>query len=559
MRQSIKAEERELKHIFSDEYVFEIPEYQRPYSWTTEQTSELLDDLLSAADEETLVENASPYFLGSIVLIKDSDSPVSHVVDGQQRLTTLTILLCILRDLSTNDKSKRSLDQRVREEGDPLTGTADRFRLSLRDRDRLFFREKVQGGKGIDELLKQKISQLSDSRKRLHENTAYLSNKLAGLDQAVRDKLAGFMLQRCYLVAVSTSDRESAYRIFSVMNDRGMNLSATDIFKAEIIGEIPANEREGYTERWENTEERLGRDAFLDLFVHLRMIYVRAKAKRSLVHEFKPIIIESGAQEFIDNVIVPYAEDYETITTAKFVEAQDAPKVNRLLIHLNRLDNQDWIPPAMRYLRANSNNGGAMLRFLKSLECLAYKMFVTRAYATVRIQRYGEILKAIESGADLHDPDSILQLSKAEKKDFIEALNGPIYEKTRVRLPILLRLDAVVAEASASYDHSTISIEHVLPQNPKLDSEWLEWFDNEEERDNLTHKLANLVLLSRIKNSQAGNFDFERKKREYFTKKGTSPFALTSQVLQHKEWTPDVLKKRQKKLINALKQEWALS
>jgi len=120
MKQTIEAKEQELKRIFSDGYLFEIPAYQRPYAWTTEQTAELLDDLLTAMDGNVEMEEVSPYFLGSIVLIKDPTRALAEVVDGQQRLTTLTILFCVLRELSDDDGASASLDKYVCERGTSL-------------------------------------------------------------------------------------------------------------------------------------------------------------------------------------------------------------------------------------------------------------------------------------------------------------------------------------------------------------------------------------------------------------------------------------------------------
>ncbi len=94
MTHTLAAKEQSLAKTFSDEYVFTIPGYQRPYSWGKEQAQELLDDLFGAlvAAPVQLAE-AAPYFLGSIVLIKGDVSAEATVVDGQQRLTTLTLLL----------------------------------------------------------------------------------------------------------------------------------------------------------------------------------------------------------------------------------------------------------------------------------------------------------------------------------------------------------------------------------------------------------------------------------------------------------------------------------
>ena len=103
-----------------------------------------------------------------------------------------------------------------------------------------------------------------------------------------------------------------------------------------------------------------------------------------------------------------------------------------------------------------------------------------------------------------------------------------------------------------------MTVEHVLPQNPVDNSEWRAWF-SEAERQEWTHRLSNLVLLTRRKNSQAGNFSFAYKKQSYFTMPDeVSPFALTSQVLAEPEWTPELLERRQRMLLAKLIELWRL-
>ena len=96
--QSIEASEKQVADVLSDNYSFTIPPYQRPYAWELEQAIELLDDLLDAMDPSS--ESDGLYFLGSIVLVKTPGESEARVVDGQQRLTTLTILFSVLRDLT---------------------------------------------------------------------------------------------------------------------------------------------------------------------------------------------------------------------------------------------------------------------------------------------------------------------------------------------------------------------------------------------------------------------------------------------------------------------------
>ena len=124
--------------------------------------------------------------------------------------------------------------------------------------------------------------------------------------------------------------------------------------------------------------------------------------------------------------------------------------------------------------------------------------------------------------------------------------------------PLLLRLDSLLAEAGATYDRKVLSVEHVLLQTPEEGSVWLDWFPDPEQREMWTHRLANLVLLSRRKNAQAQNFDFERKKNEYFQRNGVAAFAITSQVLNKQHWTPDALAERQQELTGRLADEWRL-
>ena len=541
MPETIKASEQNLDKVFCDDYLFEIPFYQRPYAWSTEEVGELLDDLLFAMDKDA----EAPYFLGSIVLIK-GDDPDSKVVDGQQRLTTLTMLLCALRELADDERLKVALDERIRQRSDPLAGTQEVVRLRIRPRDQEFFHDNVQDDGGVIAMIENNPPRITDSQERVFENAKFLIGKLAELDQAQRRQLAEFIIRSCYLVTVSTTDMSSAYRIFSVMNDRGLALEPTDILKAEIVGEIKTAQQQEYSDKWENIEQELGRDRFGDLFGHIRMIFAKAKARRNLQDEFREVVLKDGAgTDFIDSILDPYADAYERTLGISSEHPADAGKFGAYLGHLRRLDNRDWIPPAMAFFHSNPHSLEQISRFIKDLERLAYCLFITRANINERISRYAAVLQAIERGGDdIWREDSPLQLNDDEKNAIVRILDGPVYMLPRVPLPLLLRLDGLLADAGARYDHSVISIEHVLPQNPREGSQWCQWFPDDEERAYWTHRLANLALLSHRKNAAASNWDFETKKSRYFTRNSVSPFALTSQVLAAPEWTPEVLAER---------------
>ena len=554
MPETIKASEQNLDKVFCDDYLFEIPFYQRPYAWTTEEVGELLDDLLFAMDKDA----EAPYFLGSIVLIK-GDSPDSKVIDGQQRLTTLTMLLCTMRELAENREVREALDGRIRQKRDVLAGIQEVVRLRLRQRDQDFFHANVQNDGGVPTMIESTVPQSTDSQERIYENAKFLHGKLKELGQERLTRLAKFVIQSCYLVTVSTTDTSSAYRIFSVMNDRGLALEPTDILKAEIVGEIETSRQQEYSDKWENIEQELGRDRFGELFAHVRMVFAKAKARRNLQDEFQEFVLkEYTGAAFIDRTLEPYADAYERVLGISDEYPADAGKFGTYLGHLRRLDNRDWIPPAMAFFHRNPNNPEQIASFVKDLERLAYGLFIRRANINERISRYAMVLQAIERGDPLRQDGSPLQLGLDEKAAILRTLDGPVYRLPRVPQPLLLRLDGLVAGTEASYNRPVISIEHVLPQNPPGNSQWRKWFPDDEERELWTHRLANLVLLSLRKNFRASNLDFKRKKDEYFKRGNVTPFALTTQVLGKSEWTPAILERRQNDLVGRLKKEWRL-
>ena len=559
MTETINATELPLLNIFDDRYRFSIPDYQRPYSWTTEQVSELLDDLMYATRGSNETSETPPYFLGSIVIIKSDSSPTAYVVDGQQRITTLTILFCVLRELTTPLHLRDTRDTYVRETSNPDAGIEGKYRLSVRDRDNQFFQNNIQQRDRLGEFVEQPHSDLPDSQQRMAENAKYLWVELSKFSEEERDVLMRFLVQRCYLVVVSTANQDSAYRIFSVLNDRGLDLSPTDILKAQIIGKIKdKNAHSEYTKTWEDIEEELGRDGFRNLFAHIRMIYLKDKARESLNKEFQAGVLKNRDRKtFIDDVLTPYADAYERVVLHS---SNHENTVDSYLTHLGRLDNSDWIPPAMEFFKLYSHDRDLAERFVRDLERLAYGMFIRRTRINERIRRYADVLRAIEKGQDLFE-GLPLQLSDEEVEDILGALDGSIYSMLRVRMPLMLRIDSALAQragAGVTFQHKIISIEHVLPQNPPSQSMWLEWFSDEAQRDYWTHRLANLVLLSRRKNAQANNREFADKKSTYFMTGGVSPFTITTQVIAEDEWTPAVLERRQRDLLDILKAEWRL-
>ena len=555
----IEAHERAIKRVFSDDYAFEIPAYQRPYAWEIEQAQELLNDLLDAMDDPNT--SGGVYFLGSIVLIKTPASPQAKVVDGQQRLTTLTILLSVLRDLTEDTERRLDRGTYVHQKANPDTGAAARHRLLLRERDRDFFHDHVQKAGATDALPDPADRQ--GSQRRIVENARHFRQRLEALSASRRDQLVKFIIQNCYLVVVAVPTAEAARRIFTVLNARGLDLTATDILKADLLDRAGPEREDALAKRWEAVELELGREAFVELFGHIRMMHEREKPRSALEAAFPKMVpsFTGDPETFLKETLEPSADAFDILNDTSAVRAAFGLEAQRAVRSLNRIDNKDWVAPALlRLLRREPGDGPAIAQFLIDLERLAYFLFVTRSDVNGRMMRFAGVMDEFQPRENKQkaEPDPGLQLSPEEQSAFRIALDGPLYRKSRVCRPILERLDEALSSGGAEYDHPIVSIEHVLPQTV-TDGEWAELFPEPATREQWVHRLANLVLLTRRINTRASNWEFERKKNEYFlSRDGSSPFHITQQVREQATWTEEVLKIRQTVLLEKLIGLWRL-
>lgn len=566
----ITGKEYPISDIFTSKFEYHIPSYQRPYAWEKEQAETLFDDLLDFYRNQPKDDN---YFLGSIVLIKEDDEnkPLSYVIDGQQRLTSLTIFLSVVASVLNDIDARSEIEGYLSEPGKKFTGLKPQPRLFLRPKERDFFKYYIQEIR-IEELLALKQDSPvfdTEAKKHIRINCQAFKDRLEQNfkpDSEEFENFIQFVLTRCYLISVMTPSQTSAFRVFSVMNSRGLDLLPIDIFKADIIGEIPADLQNAYTLKWEDMENDLTRQGFNELFVHIRMIYAKEKLREELVTNFKKTVIAKiqDSENFIDAVLSPYCKAYNTIRKCDYSSTSDTAKqINDTLRWLNKGFNYDWIPATLKFMLNNGNDSSYLLWFLKKMERLAACLMATGQDVNKRINRYCQILEEMETRKEhnLASPLLSVELNDEEKLAFVEVLDRDIYHMTsRYRNFIIQRLDSFVSDGAATYDEKVFTIEHVLPQTVNANSQWAQLWPEEEKRAFWLHKIANLVPLARKVNSAAQNYDFDEKKEKYFTnsRTGTTSYNLTTQVLSIPVWTEDVVIERQKYLMNVFKKNWEL-
>ena len=260
------------------------------------------------------------------------------------------------------------------------------------------------------------------------------------MSDAKRDELISFVLNKCYLVVVTVPTDTAARRIFTVLNARGLDLTATDILKAELLERAGEPQEKRLSDRWEEIELALDRDHFTELFTHIRMIFQREKPRSALdigFPQFVPPFL-GDPKTFISDTLEPFADAFMSIEDYRTIADSFDTHTARLVESLGRLDNKDWVPPLLLRLKQHADNQDVDVScFTKKLERLAYFLFVTRADVNTRMARYADVLDEIDPRSERTFRSPGLTLEDLELFDLFSALDGQIYLKSRVVKPLL--------------------------------------------------------------------------------------------------------------------------
>jgi len=563
------------------EWWYRVPDYQRPYVWGTDQVTDLLDDVT----EWMYSRPDSEYFLGSIVLQERNDNDITEydLLDGQQRMTTCLMIYAVGRDLTGDNRLEEHCREAVFQQEDPFKGIPERLRIvyDIRDEVKQFINEfiKKPGGTENIESLK-KLQKSSDLSVRNMANAVLQIRSFFTEDDAPNvEEFFKFFGNKVLMIYVSSPDLDDAFRMFMVLNDRGMKLRGSDILKTMNLRDLKENnvdpeEQRRWAKRWEELEGDLGDD--FDVFLsQLRAVLVKDKARLSLLQEFEeniysPRVFDRTTKTYLDRepllrmgldtfeFVDRYYQHYQNLILGNNYHINRSWQLDNLITLLRDASLADfWIPPLLRYYDVFGENH--LLEFVGKIEAKFCGDWVTYQTPTDRIKAMNQITSSI---------DAVIKKTGLEQEDQIrEILDSDIFHFDAARFRQILEDDGIYGRRFARYllfkldilfsSHdtrlqvpSTMSVEHILPQNPDSASRWVKDF-NEEEREIWTHRIGNLVLISRRKNSAQGRRDFADKKEKYF-KNNVEVFPNSVRVMQKEKWNFDILAKHQDEVVNML-------
>ncbi|WP_261116908.1 DUF262 domain-containing protein [Streptococcus mitis] len=536
---------------------FAIPEYQRPYAWTTDQIQTLFDDLVEYTSGE---EKDSTYFLGTIVAY-ENDENEQEIIDGQQRITSLFLLLRALysklSSMSETLQSKNFMRQieAAMWEQDELTAEVDFEKVLIVSRvvgeeeNNIFTNILVTG-----ETEKGRKDTYSENYKLFVE----LIEDYASKEPELFYWFIQNVLNRAILLPITADSQDTALTIFSTLNDRGLALSDADIFKAKIYNYIDNSQKKDFIEEWKLIDESASNanESIQKLFYYY-MFYLRAKENDR--NTTTPGIRKYYSQNQFEKL---YQSDLLTnlrllvslwtvINNRIVVEGEnwsENKEILKVLDSLSSYPNEFWkYPVVIYYLRYKSSENfeSDFLNFLRNLfAVLSARYVVTPTINAVKRSILNLNASVYQSKTPKFD------FSLVDEEEFKEKVKNAHRNTVRMLLKVLAyqKQDELLPEKW--------EIEHILPQ--KWQTSFFPDNSEREVRDLIEH-IGNKIPFEKKLNIIASNGYFAKKKETY----QKSSITLVQDLSKDKsDWRLDEIRERDiriaDELINLLS-SWGLN
>lgn len=576
LRELLDPQNAKLKYV--------IPKYQREYSWGRQQWEDLYDDILLDTED-------GPHFLGTIIAIsntEDSLEPKLELIDGQQRMTSLSILLCALYKALS----------RITSVDNDFDCMALKFMITFGKNPRLVLQSQ---GKNEDDyvylvdkfVVMSGESQLKQPKywgnRRISQAYKYFSDRIEQQvedddDQITALKDMANRVKNAVLVKIEVPDHASAFTLFESLNNRGMDLSPIDLIKNEMLARADANrdlDIETAYEKWKQVIEFVGQDGnsqerFLRYYYNALNPMKKPATRSTLIRIYEDWMEREGVEELL-NALINAAHVYGLLT--------------------GNLDDDDFGLPllsakALELRHAGGESGYMLLMWLvlnrekfelldDELADIANKLviwFVRRNLtdfpATNAIQRLFSLIIKDLSPSEVKSKSVCQKVHEklfdqgnvASDEQFEGALRGPIYEDNRGMTRFILsslaehdRTDEgwsdLWRKSTAKSNQYYLTIEHILPQAEHMTKEWVESLGGEENakeiRNKYVHTIGNLTLSGF--NSELGTMDFKHKRdrmdkaaRNIGYRNGLS---INRDVVDKDKWGAEEIEKRTDRLV----------
>jgi len=543
-----------FNEIIGNGKIYKVPPYQRDYSWEEDNWEDLWTDILS------IHENNESHYMGSIVLLNHGDS-IYHIIDGQQRFTTLSII-CLavitkIKELSSQEIEKSENTERVELLMKDYLGQKDSVslkyssKLFLNDNNDNFYQRRL-----LNFTKPTNIRKLLDSEKLLWSAYEFFLKKINDLYQTMETggELADFLKNKIgknlLFIQITVEDELNAYTVFETLNSRGVELTSADLLKNYLFSLVAksSSDLEMVKSQWKKIIEIIGLKhfpVFLRHYLNSQMKLINKaylfKAIKKKVHNDSQVfdLLDDLEQSAHTYMALGNPNDEEWGNDKELSESIDALKL------FSVTQQKPLLMVSKKYLDDKN-----FKRLLKAIVSISYRYNVIGRHQTNIMDKiYNKASILVHEKKELVNIYDILTSIKdlyILDDDFKNSFEGKTFNtnnsnhKRQARYTLYKLEGQLHGGSKYEYQSDAGTIEHILPEN--LTEEWEEYFSEDEHIRNV-YKIGNLSLLEEKKNKQIANYIFTRKKSIYQTSK-----YILSQKIEASEWNISAIKHRQSEL-----------
>mgnify|MGYP006418480891 CR=1 FL=1 len=549
----MKAFETNLLAFLRDPKQFVIPIYQRKYSWTIGECRQLLSDIMRVGKDNDI----NAHFIGSIVYIQEgiynvSAIPMPLVIDGQQRLTTISILIAAFCDHIREKGKVEGIDEEKlrsyyllndKEDGDLF------YKLLLTKSDKETY-YKIVNSKDCSE---------EDSH-RIIDNYKFFREQIE--KNSLQDIHNGF--SKLIIIDVSLDkDRDNPQLIFESLNSTGLELTQADLIRNYILmDQEKKNQEVLYEDYWFPMEKSFGHAEYTDLFDRFMRDYLTIKTGkipniRDVYTEFK-----AYAKKLTDiNELVKNIYEYSKYFVCLALEQEKDSEIKSIFSNINTLKVDVSYPFILKVYDDYSQDiitRDEFVEILKHIESYVFRRAICGIPTNSLNKTFANLYKEINHDNYLQSFKAVLLLKDSYRRfprdeEFKEQLLIKDVYNYRGRNYLLRKLENHNRKELVNIESYTI--EHIMPQNENLSNEWISMLGDgwEEIREKYLHSLGNLTITGY--NSELSDKPFI-KKRNMEGGFADSPIRLNSYLAKLEIWNETEIVNRAKSLSELSVQIW---
>ncbi len=551
-----------LSELISNGRIYRVPIYQRDYSWEEDNWEDLWLDILASH------QTKESHYMGAIVLKGDPENDSLTVIDGQQRLATLSVLAIAIIE-KINALVKRDIDPIDNQDRQSIlrrTFLGDRDPGSLRYSSKLFLNENNNDfyqGNLVNLREPKSLRSLRKSNQLLWKAFRYFSEQLENLTKIVEDGalLADFLTEtvarKLLFIQINIEDEINAYVVFETLNSRGVELSATDLLKNYIFSQFNGPDDLSAAQReWQEITRTVGMEKFPE-FLKYFLSMTRKRVRSNQLFKLTKSQVRSAEQAFqLLEQLNELSDLYVALGNPNDNFWLDFPNFTKIRSHIDELKlfKTKQAYPAL-FAAYQAFDAQTFEKLLKLVTVVSFRYTVVGGlnpndletqYNTLANQISARKVKTARAAFSLISSALYVDDEKfAQDFSFISLANKQKKGLTRYILGKLER-----NESGVDVKEDSFTIEHILPQNP--DETWRQNF-REDEIDNAIYRLGNMTLLEESLNAKVDIKPYIKKKPFY----QQSAYRIT-QNIRADEWTMSSIVRRQESMAERAVHIWRI-